>query len=157
MTHQLFLQINHNEKSLKKNIYITLLGKHVFQWCCSIIYFCCLVFVHFGGFVQLLLWSLVSDKCQWQVVTGVMAVSEIPSKLRNSVTKPVSAHLGSPPRERKSNFEVYFSARFKGKTVQCTMNELYQTGATREAAYRHCTMGNNSRKRVTQNPRPSEA
>jgi len=33
------------------------------------------------------------------------------------------------------------------------MNELYQTGATREAAYRHCTMGKNSRKRVTQNPR----
>ena len=80
-----------------------------------------------------------------------------PSPLPSSPPKNTIAHLGSPPRERRSHFEVYFTARFKGKSVPCTMNELYQTGATREAAYSHCTMGNNSRKRVTQNPRPSEA
>ena len=37
-----------------------------------------------------------------------------------------NAHLGSPSRERRSHFAVYFTACFKGKTVQCTTNELYQ-------------------------------
>ena len=50
-----------------------------------------------------------------------------------------TAHLGSPPRERKVHFEACFNAGFSGKTVQCSMNQLYQTGATREAAYGHCT------------------
>ena len=64
-----------------------------------------------------------------------------------------SAHLGSPPRERKVHFEVCFTAGFSGKIVNSSMNEVYHTGATREAAYSHCTMVNYSRKRVTQNPR----
>ena len=67
------------------------------------------------------------------------------------------AHFGSPPRERKINFEVCFTAGFSGKIVNSSMNEVFHTGATREAAYSHCTMVNYSRKRVTQNPRPSEA
>ena len=68
-----------------------------------------------------------------------------------------SAHLGNPCRERRSYFAVYFTAGFNNKTVPCTMNELYLTGATREAACAHCTMRKYSRKRITQKPRPSEA
>ena len=46
---------------------------------------------------------------------------------------------------------MYFTAGFRGETVQYPMNELKQTGATREAAYTHCTTGKCSRKFVTQN------
>ena len=42
--------------------------------------------------------------------------------------------LGKSPQGTKEHFEVCFTASFKGKTVQCTMNELYRSGATREAA-----------------------
>ena len=45
---------------------------------------------------------------------------------------------------------MYFSAGFSDKTVPCTMNELYLTGATHEAACAHCTMGKYGRKLVTQ-------
>ena len=68
-----------------------------------------------------------------------------------------SAHLGNPCRERRSHFAVYFTVGFNNKTVRCTMNELYLTGATHEAACAHCTVRKYSRKRVTQKPRPSEA
>ena len=44
-----------------------------------------------------------------------------------------NAHLGNSCRERRSHFAVYFIAGFNNKTVPCTMNELYLTGATREA------------------------
>ena len=43
------------------------------------------------------------------------------------------AHMGSPPRERRVYFEACFTAGYSGKTVQCTMNELHQTGTTCEA------------------------
>ena len=52
---------------------------------------------------------------------------------------------------------MYFTAGFTNKSVPCTMNEVYLTGATREAACAYCTMRKYSRKRVTQKPRPSEA
>ena len=42
--------------------------------------------------------------------------------------------LGKSPQGTKVHFEVCFTASFKGKTVQCTMNELYRSGAMREAA-----------------------
>ena len=74
-----------------------------------------------------------------------------------SVGASASAHLGNPCREQRSYFAVYFTAGFNNKTVPCTMNELYLTGATREAACAHCTMRKYSRKCVTQKPRPSEA
>ena len=76
---------------------------------------------------------------------------------REDFSRMHTAHLGSPPRERRVHFEVCFTAAFSGKIVISSMNEVYHTGATREAAYSHCTMVNYSRKRVTQNPRPSEA
>ena len=63
----------------------------------------------------------------------------------------LNAHLGNASRERRSHFAVYFTAGFSNKTVPCTMNELYLTGATREAEWAHYTMRKYSRKHVTQN------
>ena len=54
-----------------------------------------------------------------------------------AVASPGACHqftLGKSPQGTKEHFEVCFTASFKGKTVQCTMNELYRSGATREAA-----------------------
>ena len=48
---------------------------------------------------------------------------------------------------------MYFTAGFTNKTVPCTINELYVTGAMRGAACAHCTMRKYSTKRVTQKPR----
>ena len=54
-------------------------------------------------------------------------------KLDCSTKHHHNAHLGNACRERRSHFAVYFTAGFSNKTVPCTMNELYLTGATREA------------------------
>ena len=54
-------------------------------------------------------------------------------------------HLGNPSRERRSHFTVYFTAGFRSKTVPSTMNELYLTWATGEAAYSQCTIEKYSR------------
>ena len=95
-----------------------------------------------------------SDRDTGRVCMGLFLARPVDSHHVHS--RSSSAHLGNPSRERRSHFTVYFSAGFSDKTVPCTMNELYLTGATREDACAHCTMRKYSRKRVTQNVRPSQ-
>ena len=52
---------------------------------------------------------------------------------------------------------LYLYAGFSNKTAPCTINELYLTGAAREATCTDCTMGKYGRKRITQKLQPSEA